>query len=51
MAMWKTGSAPQLDAEVEHAFEYRHEDAEFEADASSPLDYESESLGAVMQYL
>jgi hypothetical protein len=51
IAMWKSGSAPQLDAEVERAFEYGLEDAQFEADGSSPFEYESEPLGAVMQYL
>jgi hypothetical protein len=51
MDLWKRGAAPRLAAEVEHAFEYRLEDVDFEADASSPLEYESEPNSAVVQYV
>jgi hypothetical protein len=52
MDLWKRGAAPKLAAEVEHAFEYRLDDADFEADGSSPsFEYESEPNSAVMQHV
>jgi hypothetical protein len=51
MDLWKRGAAPRLAAGVEHAFEYRLDDADFEADGSSPLEYESEPNSAVVQYV
>ena len=51
MAMWKSETAPELDAEVEHAFEYRLSGTDFEADHCSPFNYEIEPIGAVMQYV
>jgi hypothetical protein len=50
MAMWKSGSAPELAAEVERAFEYL-EDADFEADGTSSFEYDGELVSAVMQYV
>jgi len=49
MAMWKSGTASELDAEVERAFEYRLDDADFDANGWSPFNYEIESISAVMQ--
>jgi hypothetical protein len=51
MAMWKSETAPELDAEVEHAFESRLSGTDFEADYSSPFNYEIEPISAVMQWV
>ena len=51
MTMWKSGTAPELDTEVEHAFEYRLSGTDFEADGWSLFNYEIEPIGAVMQWV
>jgi hypothetical protein len=49
MEMWKNGSAPQLDTEVERAVEYRLGDLDFYPDGSSPCAFEADPISAVMQ--
>jgi hypothetical protein len=49
MTMWKKGLASELDSEVERAFEYRLDDVDFDADGSSPFDFDGEPISAVMQ--
>src|SRR6516162_4721982 len=51
MTMWKSGTAAELDAEVEHAFEYRLAGTDFEADGWSPFNYEIKPISAVMQWV
>jgi hypothetical protein len=51
MTMWKSGTAPELDTEVDHAFEYRLSGTDFEADGWSLFNYEIEPIGAVMQWV
>lgn len=49
MELWKKDKAPELDTEVERAFEYRLGDLDFYADGSSPFEFEAEPTSAVMQ--
>jgi hypothetical protein len=51
MAMWKSETAPELDVEIEHAFEYRLSGTDFEADGWSPFNYEIQPISAVMQWV
>jgi predicted nucleic acid-binding protein len=49
IAIWQNGKAPDLESEIESAFEYRLDDNDFRPDGSSHLYFESEPLSAVLQ--
>lgn len=51
MTLWRAGSTPDLVGEIERAFEYRLDDVDFHADATSALEFEGESISAVMQWV
>jgi len=51
MALWKSESAPGLVEEVGRAFEYRLDGTDFYPDGSSGLEFESEPISAVMQWV
>ena len=51
MALWKGEAALELSEGVEHAFEYRFDDADFHPDGLSGLEFDSEPTSAVMQFV
>ena len=51
MALWRSGAAPHLVEEVERAFEYRLDDADFHSVGDAGLHFDSDPISAVMQWV
>ncbi len=51
MVLWRSGDAPHLVEEVDRAFELRLDDADFHSVGDTGLDFDSDPISAVMQWV